>query len=316
MVENPSENGSSGEPAEITVGAALDSIHNLFENDELFFGHGTDNAWDESVALVLHAAGLAADAGDEVLEIELRPDQWARIQELAKRRAEERIPLPYLLGRAWFAGLPFLCDSRAIVPRSPLAEVITHEFKPWWGGESLTSVLDLCCGGGCIGIAAAVYNPEVTVTLADLDTDALALARENVAEHSVERRVRLVESDLFEAFSPQRFDVILCNPPYVNARDLKSMPDEYRFEPAQALGSGDDGLQLARSILAVAAEFLNEGGVLFLELGNSWVELDAELSQYLLCWLELAEGGHGVLVCDRSQLLTLAAHYNRSSIKP
>lgn len=293
-----------GLPVEVpaALGVALTLVHERFEACGLCYGHGTDNAWDEAVQLVLSATGLPVEAGDEVLGDPITTEHWQTIRRWSYQRIAERTPLPYLTGTAWFAGLPFFCDPRALVPRSPLAEVIANEYQPWWAGPAPGQILDLCCGGGSIGIAAAVYSQHARVTLADLDADALALAAENVQLHKVADRVELRRGDLWSAVSGQRFDVILANPPYVDADDLATMPAEFHAEPPQGLGSGADGLDMARRILCQAAEFLHQGGLLFLEVGNSWEALDRTLSGLPLTWLDFSEGGHGVLLVQTAEL--------------
>ena len=273
---------------------------------DLAYGHGTDSAWDEAVQLVLCACDLPLEAGPEVLDRRVGARQQATIDGWLRARIDERAPLPYLTGRARFAGLVFRCDARALVPRSPLAQIIADEYAPWWRGDPPRRLLDLCCGGGAIGIAAAVYRPELAVTLADIDAAALALARENIAFHGVGARVRAVASDLFDALGAQRFDVILCNPPYVNREEFASMPAEYAAEPARGLASGDDGLVHARRILAAARHYLARDGLLFLELGNSWEALDALLPRLPLTWVDCRRGGHGVLVASTAELAAIA----------
>ncbi|MEO1078194.1 MAG: 50S ribosomal protein L3 N(5)-glutamine methyltransferase [Pseudomonadota bacterium] len=290
----------------VAVGELLEDVFARLENADLYFGHGTDNAWDEAVLLVLSACELPVDANDSVLKLPVKSEQQMRIADWLERRIEKRLPLPYILGRAWFAGLEFDCDERALVPRSPLAEVIREDFGPWWNGAAPRRLLDLCCGGGAIGIAAAVQQPELELVLADLSPDALALARQNVRRHGLENRTRLVESDLFAALAGERFDIILSNPPYVDADDLAGMPDEYKAEPAMGLGSGFDGLDHARRILVTAESHLNENGLLFLELGNSWEALDRMLAGLALTWLEFSDGGHGVLLLHQSEIPALA----------
>jgi len=213
---------------------------------EASYGHGTDNAWDDAVQLVLHVMALPQDAPESVLDDSISPEQWGRLQELLRRRTEEFVPVPYLTGRAWFAGLEFLCDERALVPRSPIAELIQNEFLPWYNGPEPTRVLDLCCGGGCIGLATAQYFPGANIDLADIDTQALELARDNARFSGVQQRVSLYQSDLFGALADQCYNIILSNPPYVDAADLAAMPREYHHEPAIGLGSGEDGLDLTR----------------------------------------------------------------------
>jgi ribosomal protein L3 glutamine methyltransferase len=285
-----------------TVGEALDYCHRRLECSDTFFGHGTDNAWDESVQLVLAVADLPPDADDSVLPHPLDEKALARIDSLLRQRIEQHTPLPYLLGKAWFAGLEFLCDSRAIIPRSPLAELILHDYRPWYSGPAPRRILDLCCGGGCIGLAASEYRAEARVDLVDIDPDALALARENAEYRGLASRVEILRSDLFQELGARRYDIILSNPPYVDARDLASMPTEYQHEPALALGSGADGLDLTRRILQVAADFLEPTGLLVVEVGNSWEQLQSAYPDVPFTWLEFEHGGHGVFALTAQEL--------------
>ncbi len=277
-----------------TLGAAIVAVSEALDSAGVCFGHGTDNAWDEAVQLVLDVAGLSPDCEDGLSHQPLAEAQLNHLERLLQRRIGERIPLPYLLGKACFAGLEFVCDERALVPRSPIAELILNDFQPWYAGPAPHRILDLCCGGGCIGLAVAHHLPESRVDLADIDTAALDLARENTALHQLESRVRILQSDLFERLEQERYDIILCNPPYVDAQDLAGMPAEYRAEPSMGLGSGRDGLDVTRRILAQVGDFLQPHGLLLLEVGNSAAALEAAFPQVAFTWVELVNGGHGV----------------------
>ncbi len=294
-----------------SLGEMLRNCHEQLRNSDAFYGHGTDNAWDEAVQLVLGVAGLPPDSSADVLSLPLSDTHHQRIVDLLRRRLEQRVPLPYLLGRAWFAGLEFACDERAIIPRSPIAELILDDYAPWYSGPPPQRILDLCCGGGCIGLAAAHYSQlagrDTLVDLADIDPQALSLARENRTRLALESRVELYQSDLFDALPRARYDIILSNPPYVDAADLASMPDEYRHEPPLSLGSGDDGLFLTRRILASAAQFLQPHGLLVVEVGNSWEALEAAFPRAPFTWLEFERGGHGVFSLDAAQLQEFSA---------
>jgi ribosomal protein L3 glutamine methyltransferase len=292
------------------IGDALDYCVEQFDGSDVFFGHGTDNAWDESVQLVLGAAEVPLDSDDGALQIKLLPAQREHIADILNRRIKDKLPLPYLLGYAWFAGLRFRSDERAIVPRSPLAELIHNEFAPWYNGPEPRRVLDLCCGTGCIGIATAHYLEGTEVDLADLDTQALALAAENLEDFALQDRVCVIHSDLFNGLNDARkYDLVLCNPPYVDADDLASMPAEYQHEPELALGSGADGLDLSRRILAQAAQYLNPEGLLVLEVGNSAVALEQAYPTVPFTWLEFANGGHGVLAITHNELKEYSASF-------
>ncbi len=285
-----------------TVGEALEYCSQRLQGSDVFYGHGTDNPWDEAVFLVLSVAELPLDADDGVLPHPLDEGAFARLQELLRRRIEEHVPTPYLLGKAWFAGLEFLCDRRAIIPRSPIAELILHDFLPWYNGHEPRRILDLCCGGGCIGLAAAHYHPAASVDLVDIDPQALQLARENAAYRGLEDRVEIVASDVFASLQQRRYDIILSNPPYVDANDLAGMPAEYHHEPELALGSGPDGLALTRRILREAESHLRDSGLLVVEVGNSWEALEEAFPHVPFTWLEFEQGGHGVFALTAKEL--------------
>ena len=293
-----------------TLESALQYSADRLSASDVFFGHGTDSAWDEAVHLVLAVAGLEATSSDEVLTTPFTAAQWESLQHLLVRRIEDRVPLPYLLGKAWFAGLEFICDERAIIPRSPIAQLILNDFAPWYAGRSPQRLLDLCCGGGCIGIAAAVYNPQLAVDCADLDPAALALASDNIEKFGLGERVRAIQSDAFSALSTspeERYDIILSNPPYVDSSDLAGMPAEFGHEPALALGSGADGLDLTRLLLRQAGDYLADHGMLVLEVGNSQQALEAAYPDVPFTWLEFEQGGHGVFVLSAAQLKEFGA---------
>jgi len=290
-----------------TVGEALQYCATRLDASDAFYGHGTDNPWDEAVQLVLYVADLPLDSGQGVMPHPLDDEAFGQLQDMLARRIDDHIPLPYLTGRAWFAGLEFISDERAIIPRSPIAELILHEFRPWYQGPEPERVLDLCCGGGCIGLAVAHYYPGLRVDLADLDEEALALASENAAFLGLQERVSLTKSDLFLGLKPQKYDLILSNPPYVNQDDLSSMPAEYHHEPELALGSGSDGLALTRKILHRAADFLTDSGLLIVEVGNSWMELENSYPNIPFTWLEFESGGHGVFAISAKELQDYSA---------
>jgi len=275
---------------------------------EVFFGHGTNNAWDEAVALVWHVAGLPFGIGDVMYDAVLSPDERVRILDLLERRVTERVPLPYLTGNAWFAGLAFTVDERVIVPRSPIAELIRNGFAPWYAHNTYDSagteaILDLCAGSGCIGIACAQYFPDAFVDLVELSDDAIELARSNIARHGVDDRVRIVKSDLFAALQPQRqYSLIVSNPPYVDGPDMALLPAEFHHEPRMSLASGEDGLDHARRILREAVDFLAPRGLLVLEVGNSGLALEQQYPDVPFMWVEFEHGGDGVLAITAEEL--------------
>ena len=304
---NPDDNQTNPE----TLADVLALCARLLEDSDVYYGHGTDNAWDEAVQLVLTVTGTPLDSGEAVLGNPIAATDMSRIRSFLAQRIEQRIPLPYLLGRAWFAGLEFLCDRRAIIPRSPIAELMLEAFQPWYTGPEPQRVLDLCCGGGCLGLATAHYYPQVTVDLLDVDRGALALAAENAEKLDLMSRVRLLRSDGFAALQDERYDLILCNPPYVDAQDIAAMPQEFLSEPELALGSGDDGLQLTREILAHAGQFLAPDGLLVLEVGGSWPALEAAYPEVPFTWVELLNGGEGVCVISASEWQDYSASFAR-----
>ena len=298
-------------PPPQTIGQAIQYCFDTLQESDVYFGHGTDNPWDEAVQLVLSVADLPLDADDGVLPHPIASADLAHIEHLLQRRINEHIPLPYLSGKAWFAGLEFFSDPRAIIPRSPIAELILNDYRPWYSGPEPGRILDLCCGGGCIGLAAAHYGAGSLVDLVDVDPGALQLAAENRRKLGLERRVEIIESDLFAAVSGRRYDLILSNPPYVDAADLARMPEEYLHEPRLSLGSGADGLSLARQILAEAASYLEAGGLLILEVGNSWEALEAAYPRVPFTWLEFEHGGHGVCALTAQELQEYSASLSR-----
>ena len=276
-----------------------------FAEARIYCGHGTDNFWDEAVQLVMRALKLPLENNKVFLDARLTLDERDRILSLIHQRSRDRMPLAYLLNEAWFMGLPFFVDERVLVPRSPIAELLEAGLQPWLGDRPVNRILDLCTGSGCIGIAAAYVFPEARVDLADLSTDALAVARRNIENHGMADRVKAIESDLFAALEPG-YDVILSNPPYVDARDMASLPQEYRAEPELGLAAGADGLDLVRRLLADAPRYLSRDGLLVVEVGNSWAALEQAFPQQSFTWLEFEKGGDGVFVMTGDELAGLA----------
>ncbi|KAF1054672.1 MAG: 50S ribosomal protein L3 glutamine methyltransferase [Stenotrophomonas maltophilia] len=266
----------------------------------LFFGHGTDNAWDDARQLVLGAVHLPWEVADAYLDCRLEDDEREHLHALLQRRIEERVPTAYLLGEAWFCGMPFVVDERVLVPRSPIAELISQQFEPWLA-QVPARILDLCTGSGCIGIACAYAFPEAEVVLGDLSFEALEVANQNIERHDLEARVYSVQGDGFDGLPGQRFDLIVSNPPYVDAEDFADMPAEFQHEPELGLACGEDGLDLVRRMLAEAADHLNERGTLIVEVGNSQVHVEALYPEVDFTWLEFEQGGHGVFLLSASQ---------------
>ncbi|MCX7555879.1 50S ribosomal protein L3 N(5)-glutamine methyltransferase [Xanthomonadaceae bacterium JHOS43] len=269
----------------------------------LTFGHSYDNALDEATQLTLHALHLPHDLSPVYGQARLTEAEKAKVLTLFQRRVDERIPACYLTGEAWFAQLCFLTDARALVPRSPIAELIEVGYQPWVGERPVSRVLDLCTGSGCIAIATAVHQPYWQVDGVDLSADALALAQSNVERFDVADRVRLLQSDLFTALDGERYDLIVTNPPYVTHAETDALPPEYAFEPDLGLRAGDDGLDIALRILRDAPDHLTEDGLLICEVGESERALVALLPEVPFSWIEFRVGQMGVFVIERDDLV-------------
>ena len=267
----------------------------------VFYGHGTDNAWDESAALVLHALGVSP-GGTAAYSKRVSEHSARRADDLITRRIDERIPAVFLTNQTWFAGLPFYVDERVLIPRSALAELIERRFAPWIEPSRVKRVLDLGTGSGCIAIACAKAFPRARVDGVDISPDALEVARINVRKHRLGRRVRLVESDHFSRLGIATYDIIVSNPPYVGARELRTLPPEYRHEPRIALAAGDSGLDSVRVILREARRHLRPNGLLVVEVGNTETAVRREFRHLPFVWLQFERGGGGVFLLASEQL--------------
>jgi ribosomal protein L3 glutamine methyltransferase len=269
----------------------------------VFFGHGTDNALDEAVNLVLHAVHLEHDLPPAYLDARLVPAERDAVVRLFRRRIDERIPAAYLTQEARFADLNFYVDERVLVPRSPMAELIESRFAPWVEPDRVERILDLCTGSGCIGIACAYMFPDARIDATDISEPALEVARINVERHGLEDRVRLMRSDLFDALAGDDvYDLVVSNPPYVGREELAVLPEEYRREPALGLESGDEGLDSVSRILADASGHLSPGGIIVVEVGHSAPALAARFPEVPFLWVELERGGEGIFVLTAEQL--------------
>lgn len=274
-----------------------------FNQANLFYGHGTDNSWDEAVHLVLSAVHLSPDSDINVLDSRLIQSEKKQVVTLIERRIKERIPVPYLLKEAWFAGLNFYVDERVLIPRSPIAELINEEFRPWVAQEKVTRILDLCTGSGCIAITAALAFLDATVDAVDLDTGALEVAAQNVKKFDLETRVRLVHSDLFDNVVDQKYDIIISNPPYVAEQEYQDLPQEYRHEPKFALEAGVDGLTIVRRILNQAHHHLSATGILIVEVGLTQLAVEEAFPNIPFTWLQFENGGEGVFLLTFDELV-------------
>lgn len=273
-----------------------------FNQAGLYFGHGTDNAWDEAAALVLHSLHLPHDISLQVLDARLVTEERTRLLELIQRRVEKRIPLAYLTNEAWFSGLSFYVDERVLIPRSPIAELIEQHFQPWVEPDKVHNILDLCTGSGCIAIALAKAFPDAEVDASDISDDALTVAKINVLRHNVEEQVHLHKADLFTGLPDKKYDLIVSNPPYVSKAEMADLPEEYRHEPALGLAAGQEGLDIAKRIIMEAERYLTPNGVIIVEVGNSEHALADAYPEIPFYWLEFERGGGGVFLLTARQL--------------
>jgi len=275
-----------------------------FKRAGLVFGHGTHNARDEAAYLILHTLELPLGELDAVLDRALSANELDAVRAILRRRVRERTPAAYLTREAWLGAFRFYVDERAIVPRSFIAELLRDGLAPWIADVRRTrSVLDLCTGSGCLAILAARAFPRARVDAADLSAEALQVARRNIRDYALGKRVRLVRTDLFERLAGRRYDLILCNPPYVNAAAMRALPREYRREPRLALAGGRDGLELVRRMLAQAATHLHPGGLLVVEIGHNRTALEEAFPRLPFTWLDTSAGEDYVFMLHKEDLL-------------
>lgn len=284
-----------------TIGDYVRFGASQFNQAELYFGHGTINAWDEAITLIMHQLSLPSDMVDELMQCRLVTQEKQAILALFERRITEGLPAAYLTNQAMFCGLPFYVDERVLVPRSPIGELIGNKFEGLVDSAP-QQILDLCTGSGCIAIACAINFPEADVDAADLSVDALNVAQMNIEGHGLVEQVIPIYSDVFSGVEGQSYDLIVTNPPYVDQEDVDALPQEFLHEPKMGLGSGFDGLDITRQILSEAAKHLNDNGVLICEVGNSQVHLTAAFPNVPFQWLTFERGGHGVFRITKAQL--------------
>lgn len=275
----------------------------LFRQEGLFFGHGTDNAFDDAKMLVLHLLDLPWDMPDNYYQSRLTIKERTAVTEIFRMRIETRKPSAYLIGEAWFAGLQFNVNENVLVPRSPIAELILQQFQPWVAEpENIARILDMCTGSGCIGIASLQAFPNAVVDLVDISTKALEVASSNVERYDLKENAQVIKSDLYSSLEGQKYDLIISNPPYVDQIEMQALPAEFHQEPRLGLEAGKDGLDLVRIILSKAAKHLTEKGVLIVEVGVSQFYMEQVYPELPLYWFEFENGGEGVFAINKSEL--------------
>jgi len=282
-----------------------------FNAAELSFTQGMPNALDEAVYLCLHALHLPPDFSAEYFDCVLTMEERLEVLARFEQRIEKRLPAAYITHEAWFAGLCFYVDERVLIPRSPIAELIARQFSPWVVAEEVHTILDLCTGSGCIAIACASTFEHCNVVASDYSPEALAVARINREDYALEERLQLIESDLFQAIAPQKFDIIVSNPPYISNREMQTLAAEFDYEPVLALQAGETGMDLVIPILQQAGKFLSDDGILVVEVGYSRPELEQLLPQVAFYWLDFNCEAEGVFLLTAEQLDQYQDLFNR-----
>lgn len=275
-----------------------------FNQAGLFFGHGSATAYDEAVYLILHTLHLPLDQLDTFLDARLTNDELLQIEHILTRRMIEKKPAAYLMHQAWLGDYSFYVDERVIIPRSFIAELLQVQLEPWiHDPDNIHFALDLCTGSGCLAIMLAHVFEQAEIDATDISSDALDVATKNVLNYHLQKRIHLIESDMFAGLTGKRYDLIISNPPYVNAESMAALPEEYRHEPSSALASGVDGLDATRHILSNAADYLTESGLLIVEIGHNRDDLLAAFPQIPFTWLETSAGDAFVFLLSRDQLV-------------
>lgn len=292
-------------PELLTLRDLLRHAVSQFNAAELTFGHGSDNAWDEAVYLLLNTLHLPLDTLEPFLDARVLPQERKRFLERVERRCTERLPAAYLTGEAWLQGYRFFVDKRVIVPRSPISELLAQQLAPWINDpDSVYTALDLCTGSGCLAILMAFAFENAQIDAVDISADALAVAEKNIAHYQLEGRVTTHQSDLFTQLPATEYDLIVCNPPYVNAQSMAGLPPEYKHEPALALAGGTDGMILVADILAQATDFLAPEGLLVLEIGHEYDNFLAAFPNLDPVWLSTEHAEDQILLLTREQILS------------
>lgn len=294
-----------------TIADYIRFAYSRFNQEEVYFGHGTDNSWDESVSLVLQLLHLPWDFSTEMWSCQVTQSEKKCLIDAIELRVTKRLPLAYITKQSWFCGHRFHVDERVLIPRSPIAELINNRFQPWLLNDEPAAILDLCTGSGCIGIAAALAFETCDVDLLDISSDALDVARQNIDQYELGERVKAFQSDVFSALNDKkaffgrvhgRYDLIISNPPYVDKVDFENMPEEYEREPKLGLVAGDDGLDIVRRMLSEAGDYLKPDGLMIVEVGNSWEALEQAYPDFPFTWIEFEHGGHGVFTIRADEL--------------
>lgn len=288
-----------------TVRELIQRTEKKFNQAELYYGHGTDNALDEAFYLVMTAAGLDFDCDEATLDTPIQQKLLANIESLIDKRIRQRIPVAYLVNEAWFAGQKFYVDERVLIPRSPIAELITSQFTPWLSLTNVKFILDIGTGSACIPVACAYAFRDAEIDAIDIDDNAIEVAKINIKQHELDNRVHIIKSDLFEQLDVKKYDLIISNPPYVGDEEMQGLPEEYRHEPAHALEAENNGLEIVDRILKQAAGHLNDNGLLVVEVGNSMEALIERYPNVPFIWLEFEQGGDGVFLLYKADLENL-----------
>jgi ribosomal protein L3 glutamine methyltransferase len=277
-----------------------------FTKAKLYYGHGTENALDEAIYLILHILHLPFNSPATIYDATLSVEERKLLEDIIQKRITERKPAAYLTHEAFFMGRSFYVDERVLIPRSPIAELIQKQFSPWIESENVSAILDLCTGSGCIAITCAEMFPEAEIIASDISQDALDVAQINIEKYHLQSLIKLIKSDLFENIPPQKFDVIISNPPYVDLEDMNALPQEYHHEPRLALEAGNDGLNIIKKILEEAKDYLSDQGILIVEVGNSAEALVSQFPHLPFTWLEFEKGESEVFLLPASSLRTFA----------